>query len=39
MDLQKLETLFFHGWNNKDVWLIAVVKLILYDVIVMKERL
>ena len=34
-----LETSFFHGWNGRHVWLISVVKLIFYDVIVMKERL
>ena len=30
---------FFHGWNGRHVWLIPVVKLVFYDVIVMKERL
>ena len=39
MDLRRLETLFFHGWNGRHAWLIPVVKLIFYDVIVMKERL
>ena len=37
MNLQKLEISFFHGWNGRHVWLITVVKLIFYDVIVMKE--
>ena len=39
MDLQGLETSFFHGWNGRHVWLILVVKLIFYDVIMMEERL
>ena len=39
MDLQGIETLFFHGWNGREVWLIPVVKLIFYDVILMKKRL
>ena len=39
MDLQRLETSFFHGRNDRHAWLIPVVKLIFYDVIVMKERL
>ena len=29
----------FHGLNGRHVWLIQVVKLIFYDVIVVKERL
>ena len=39
MDLQGLETSFFHGWDGRHVWLIPVVKLFFYDVIVVKERL
>ena len=39
MDLQGLETLFFHDWNGIEVWLIPVVKLIFNNVILMKERL
>ena len=39
IDLQRLKTSFFHGWNGRHAWLIPVVKLIFYDVIVMKERL
>ena len=39
MDLQGLETSFFYCWNGRHVSLITVVKLIFYDVIVMKERL
>ena len=39
LDLQEIETSFFHGWNGRHVWLIPVVKLFFYDVIVVKERL
>ena len=39
MDLQLLETLFLHGWNGRHVWLILLVKIFLYDVILVKERL
>ena len=39
MDLQGLETSFFHGWNGRHVGLILPVKLFSYDVIVVKERL
>ena len=39
MDLQELETSFFHGWNCRHVWLILLVKLFSYDLIVVKERL
>ena len=39
IDLQGLETSLFHCWNGKYLSLIKVLKLIFYDVIVMKERL
>ena len=39
MDLQGLETSFFHGYDGRHVWLIPVVKLSFFDVIVVKERL
>ena len=39
IDLQGLETSFFHGWNWRQVWLILLAKLFFYDVIIVKERL
>ena len=39
MDLQELETSFFHGRDGRHVWLIPVVKFFFYDVIEVKERL
>ena len=39
MDLEGLETSFFHGWNGRHVRLILLVKKVFYDVIVVKESL
>ena len=39
MDLQGLETSFFHVRDGRHVWLIPVVKLFFYDVIEVKDRL